>query len=59
MAPYETLYGRRSKSLTGWLEVWESGLIGPELVYHALEKVKNDPIEVEDGAESQKVLHRC
>ncbi|WMV29597.1 hypothetical protein MTR67_022982 [Solanum verrucosum] len=40
MAPYETLYGRRCKYPIGWFEVGEAGLIGPELVHQAMEKVK-------------------
>ncbi|WMV41871.1 hypothetical protein MTR67_035256 [Solanum verrucosum] len=40
MAPYEALYGRRCKSHIGWFEVGESGLIGPDLVHQAMEKVK-------------------
>ncbi|WMV25860.1 hypothetical protein MTR67_019245 [Solanum verrucosum] len=40
MAPYEALYGRRCRSLIGWFEVGEAGLIGPNLVHQAMEKVK-------------------
>ncbi|WMV58477.1 hypothetical protein MTR67_051862 [Solanum verrucosum] len=40
MAPYETIYGRRCRSLFGWFEVSEAGFIGPELVHQAMEKVK-------------------
>ncbi|WMV29665.1 hypothetical protein MTR67_023050, partial [Solanum verrucosum] len=40
MDPYETLYGRRSKSPIGWFEICEYGLIGPDLVHQAMEKVK-------------------
>ncbi|WMV54147.1 hypothetical protein MTR67_047532 [Solanum verrucosum] len=39
MAPYEALYGRRCRSPIGWFEVGEAGLIGPDLVHQALEKV--------------------
>ncbi|WMV07972.1 hypothetical protein MTR67_001357 [Solanum verrucosum] len=39
MAPYEDLYGRRCRSSIGWFEVGESGLIGPDLVHQAMEKV--------------------
>ncbi|WMV50993.1 hypothetical protein MTR67_044378 [Solanum verrucosum] len=38
--PYEALYGRRCKSLIGWFEVGETGLIGPNLVHQAMEKMK-------------------
>ena len=40
MAPYEALYGRRCRSPIGWFEVGEAGLIGPDLVHQAMEKVK-------------------
>ncbi|WMV36877.1 hypothetical protein MTR67_030262 [Solanum verrucosum] len=39
MAPYEALHGRRCRSHIGWFEVGEAGLIGPHLVYQAIEKV--------------------
>ena len=40
MAPYEALLGRRCRSLIGWLEVGEAGLIESNLVHQAMEKVK-------------------
>ncbi|WMV43039.1 hypothetical protein MTR67_036424, partial [Solanum verrucosum] len=40
MALYEALYGRRCRSPIGWFEVGEAGLIGPNLVHQAMEKVK-------------------
>ncbi|XP_049405240.1 uncharacterized protein LOC125868691 [Solanum stenotomum] len=40
MAPYEALFGRRYRSPIGWFEVGEAGLIGPDLVHQAMEKVK-------------------
>ncbi|XP_070023267.1 uncharacterized protein [Nicotiana sylvestris] len=40
MAPFETLYYRRCRSPIGWFEVGEAELIGPDLVHHAMEKVK-------------------
>ncbi|WMV50450.1 hypothetical protein MTR67_043835 [Solanum verrucosum] len=40
MTPYEALYGRRCRSPIGWFEVGEVGLIGPDLVHQAMEKVK-------------------
>ncbi|WMV49180.1 hypothetical protein MTR67_042565 [Solanum verrucosum] len=40
MAPYEDLYGRRCRSPIGWFEIGEAGLIGPDLVHQAMEKVK-------------------
>ena len=39
MAPYEALYGRRSRSPIGWFEVGEPSILGPELIYKTLEKV--------------------
>ncbi|WMV28611.1 hypothetical protein MTR67_021996 [Solanum verrucosum] len=40
MARYEALYGWRCRSLFGWFEVSKAGLIDPELVHQAMEKVK-------------------
>ncbi|WMV32922.1 hypothetical protein MTR67_026307, partial [Solanum verrucosum] len=40
MAPFEAIYGRRYRSPVGWFEVGEFGLIGPNLVYDAIEKVR-------------------
>ncbi|WMV30580.1 hypothetical protein MTR67_023965 [Solanum verrucosum] len=40
MAPYEAFYGRRCRSFIEWSEVGEAGLIGPDIVHQAMEKVK-------------------
>ncbi|WMV32925.1 hypothetical protein MTR67_026310 [Solanum verrucosum] len=40
MAPYEALFGRRCRSPIGWFEVGEAGLIGPDIVHQAMDKVK-------------------
>ena len=40
MAPFEALYGRRCRSPVGWFEVGEIALIGPDLVFEAMEKVR-------------------
>ena len=40
MAPFEALYGRRCRSPIGWFEVSEASIIGPDLVFDALEKVQ-------------------
>ena len=40
MALYEALYVRRCRSPIGCFEVAEAGLIGPDLVHQAIEKVK-------------------
>ncbi|XP_070010165.1 uncharacterized protein [Nicotiana sylvestris] len=40
MAPFEALYGKRCRSPIGWFEVGEAELLGPDLVHHAMEKVK-------------------
>ncbi|KAH0674488.1 hypothetical protein KY290_024657 [Solanum tuberosum] len=40
MTLYEALYWRRYRSPIGWFEVGEAGLIGPNLVHQAMEKVK-------------------
>ncbi|WMV46918.1 hypothetical protein MTR67_040303 [Solanum verrucosum] len=39
MPPFDALYGRRCRSPIGWFEVGEVGLIGPDLVHQAMEKV--------------------
>ena len=41
MAPYKALYGRRCRSPIGWYEVGEASMIGPDLGYDAMEKVKS------------------
>ncbi|XP_059312728.1 uncharacterized protein LOC132063953 [Lycium ferocissimum] len=38
MAPYETFYGRRCRSLIGWFEPTEVELLGPDSVHEAIEK---------------------
>lgn len=40
MAPFETLYGRRCRSLIRWFEVGEAEIFGPNLVHQAIDKVK-------------------
>ncbi|XP_070029812.1 uncharacterized protein [Nicotiana sylvestris] len=40
MAPFEALYGRIYRSPIGWHEVREAELIGLDLVYQSMEKVK-------------------
>ena len=40
MALFKALYGRGCSSPVGWFEVSEASVIGPELVFDALEKVQ-------------------
>ena len=40
MDPYEALYGRIYISPIVWFDVDDAGLIGPDLVHQAMEKVK-------------------
>ncbi|XP_070023052.1 uncharacterized protein [Nicotiana sylvestris] len=40
MAPFETLYGRRCRTPIGWFQIGEAELIGPDLVYQAMKRVK-------------------
>ena len=40
MAHFEALYGRKCRSPIGWFEVGEIALIGPDLVFEAMEKVR-------------------
>ncbi|XP_012837665.1 PREDICTED: uncharacterized protein LOC105958204 [Erythranthe guttata] len=41
MAPYEALYGRKCRSPIHWDEVGEQKLLGPELVQHTVDIIKN------------------
>ena len=43
MAPYEAFYGKIWIFLIEWFDVDEAELIGPELVYQTMEKVKVIP----------------
>ncbi|XP_058202950.1 uncharacterized protein LOC131317411 [Rhododendron vialii] len=40
MAPYEALYGRPCRSPVCWIDVGETGMIGPDIVRDTTEKVK-------------------
>ena len=40
MAPFEALYGRKYRSPVGWFKIGEQKLLGPDLVYDVMEKVK-------------------
>ena len=40
MAPFETLYGRRCRTLVCWTEVGERQLLDPELIQDITEKIK-------------------
>lgn len=57
MAPFETLYGRRCRSPIGWFEVGKAGLIGPDMVHQAMEKVKIIQERLQNCLESPEVLH--
>ena len=50
MAPFEALYGRRCRSPVGWFEVGEFALLGPEVVYEAMEKSSTYKGYVENGS---------
>ncbi|WMV37616.1 hypothetical protein MTR67_031001, partial [Solanum verrucosum] len=39
MTPFEELHGRRCRSSMGWFELGEFALIGPKLVYDAIERI--------------------
>ncbi|WMV13753.1 hypothetical protein MTR67_007138 [Solanum verrucosum] len=54
MAPHEALYGRRCRTPIGWFEVGEAGLIGPDLVHHAMEKVKTIQERLKTSQSRQK-----
>ena len=40
MAPFEDLYARRCISLVGWFEVGQSSLLGQEIMYKYIQKVR-------------------
>ena len=40
MSPFEALCGRICRSLVVWFDVGEFSLLGPEIIYEALEKVR-------------------
>ena len=40
MTPFEALYGRRCRSPVGWFKVGESSILGAEIIYDVLEKVR-------------------
>lgn len=40
MKPFNTLYGKRCRYSVWWFEVDEFTLLGPEIVYEAMEKVR-------------------
>ena len=40
MAPFQPLYCRWCRSLIRWFEVDETSLLGPEILYEAIEKVR-------------------
>ena len=40
MAPYETLYGRKCRTLVCWTELHEHKVIGPDIVKDTKEKVR-------------------
>ncbi|GJY99795.1 hypothetical protein Tco_0517225, partial [Tanacetum coccineum] len=45
-APFEALYGRRSRSPVLWAEIEESRLIGPELVQETTDKGGTDNAKI-------------
>lgn len=56
MDTYEPLYGRRCRPPIGWFEVGEVGLIRPDIVHQAIEKVRVLK-KVENNTKSTKILH--
>ena len=40
MPPYEALYGRKCRSPLHWDKVGERALVGPDLVFEAVEKIQ-------------------
>ena len=54
MAPYETLYGRKSRSPLCWDEIGKRVLTGPEIIQDAAEKVTLIKRRLEIAASKQK-----
>ena len=54
MAPYETLYGRKSRSPLCWEEIGKKILTGPEIIQDAAEKVTLIKRRLEIAASKQK-----
>ncbi|XP_075101911.1 uncharacterized protein LOC142177335 [Nicotiana tabacum] len=62
MAPIEALYGQRRRSPIGWFEPTQVGLLGPDLVHDALEKVALIQQRLKIAQRRQKIytyVHRC
>ncbi|GJV74871.1 putative reverse transcriptase domain-containing protein [Tanacetum coccineum] len=51
-APFETLYGRKCRSLIMWAKVGEGQLIGPELVQETTEKI----LQIKDRLKDARVV---
>ncbi|XP_075096514.1 uncharacterized protein LOC142174592 [Nicotiana tabacum] len=61
MAPYEALHERRCRSPIGWFEPTNVGLLGPDLLYDALEKVVLIQQRLKTAQSQQKIytyVHR-
>ena len=54
MAPYETLYGRRCRTLVCWTELNEYKVIGPDIVKNTKEKVQVIPQRLKVASDRQK-----
>ncbi|XP_070024905.1 uncharacterized protein [Nicotiana sylvestris] len=54
MEPFEALYGRRYRSPIGWFKVGEAELVGPDLMHHAMEKVKIIKVRLKTAQNRQK-----
>jgi len=54
MAPYEALYGRRRRTAVCWDEVGERKLLGPELVWITVDKVKVIKERMKEAKDRQK-----
>ena len=55
MAPYEALYGRKSRSPVHWDEVGERIYLGPELVEQATEVIKKIQERMKTSQSHQKI----
>lgn len=54
MAPYEALYGRRSRSPVYWDEVGERRILGPELIEKTVEAIEKIRLRIKSAQDRQK-----
>jgi len=58
MAPYEALYRRKCRTPLCWYQYGETVLVGPDLIQHTIEKVKQIQDKMKASQSRQKILCR-